>query len=123
MATAFVLLIAAFFLGMGLLGLVAPRTLIAPFGIELGTATARMEVRAVYGGFGLAVGVLLGVAAFDVGGIRQGVAIGVAVALAGMAFGRVVSGIVERPGKFYPSWFYFCVELVGAAMLVAAAAL
>jgi hypothetical protein len=121
MATTLVLLVAVFFLGMGLLGLVAPQALIRPFGIELGTATARTEVRAVYGGFGVAVGVLLGLAAFDVGGLRHGVAISVAVALAGMAFGRLVARFAERPGPFYPSWFYFWVELVGAGLLVAAA--
>ncbi|MGH3715320.1 MAG: DUF4345 domain-containing protein [Micromonosporaceae bacterium] len=119
MATALVLPVAAFFLGMGLLGLIAPGKLIAPFGIELGTATARTEVRAVYGGFGLATGVLLTLAAFDVGGIRHGVAITVAVALAGMAFGRLIGRLAERPEKFYPSSFYLCVELISAAMLVA----
>lgn len=120
MAVALVLPVAAFFLGMGLLGLAAPGKLIAPFGIELGTATARTEVRAVYGGFGVATGVLLALAAFDVGGLRHGVTITVAVALAGMAFGRLVARITERPGAFYPSWFYLWVELVGAAMLVGA---
>lgn len=121
MATALVLAVAAFFLGMGLLGLAAPQTLIQPFGIELGTATARTEVRAVYGGFGVAVGVLLALAAFDLGGLRQGVTITVAVSLAGMAFGRLIARFAERPGRFYPSWFYFWVELVGAGLLIAAA--
>lgn len=121
MATALVLAVAAFFLGMGLLGLAAPQTLIRPFGIELGTATARTEVRAVYGGFGVAVGVLLALAAFDLGGLRQGVTITVAVSLAGMAFGRLIARFAERPGRFYPSWFYFWVELVGAGLLIAAA--
>lgn len=116
-----VLAVAAFFLGMGLFGLAAPSKLIAPFGIDLDTATARTEVRAVYGGFGLAIGVLLALAAFDVGGLQRGVAITVAVALAGMAFGRLVARLRERPGRFYPSWFYFWVELVGAALLVTAA--
>jgi hypothetical protein len=111
-------LVAVFFLGMGLLGLVAPRKLIRPFGISLDSATARTEVRAVYGGFGVAIAVLLGFAAFDVGGIRQGVAISVAVALAGMASGRLVARFAERPERFYPSWFYFWVEVVLAALLL-----
>ncbi|KZB82139.1 DUF4345 domain-containing protein [Amycolatopsis regifaucium] len=118
MAPVLIGLVAVFFLGMGLLGLIAPRRLIRPFGITLDSATARTEVRAVYGGFGVAIAVLLGFAAFDVGGIQRGVAIAVAVALAGMAFGRLVARFAERPERFYPSWLYFWVELVMAALLV-----
>jgi hypothetical protein len=118
MAPVLIGLVGVFFLGMGLLGLVAPRRLIRPFGITLDSATARTEVRAVYGGFGVAIAVLLGFAAFDVGGIQRGVAIAVAVALAGMAFGRLVARFAERPERFYPSWLYFWVELVMAALLV-----
>jgi len=114
-------LVAVFFLGMGLLGLAAPKRLIRPFGISLESATARTEVRAVYGGFGVAVAALLGFAAFDVGGIQRGVAIAVAVALAGMAFGRLVARLAERPERFYPSWLYFWVEIVLAALLTLAA--
>lgn len=120
MATALVLLVAVFFLGMGLLGLAAPQALIRPFDIGLETATARTEVRAVYGGFGVAVGALLVVAAFDIGGLRQGVTLAVAVALAGMAMGRLIARVSESPGRFYPSWFYFWVELAAAAMLIGA---
>ncbi|RSM71222.1 DUF4345 domain-containing protein [Amycolatopsis sp. WAC 01375] len=122
MAPVLIGLVAVFFLGMGLLGLAAPGRLIRPFGITLESATARTEVRAVYGGFGVAVAVLLGFAAFDVGGIQRGAAIAVAVALVGMAFGRLVARFAERPERFYPSWLYFWVELVMAALLVVAVA-
>ncbi|MFC9252683.1 DUF4345 family protein [Amycolatopsis thailandensis] len=121
MAPVLIGLVAVFFLGMGLLGLVDPRRLIRPFGITLDSATARTEVRAVYGGFGVAVAVLLAFAAFDVGGIQRGAAIAVAVALVGMAFGRLVARFTERPEGFYPSWLYFWVELVMAALLVVSA--
>jgi hypothetical protein len=47
--------------------------------------------------------------------------IAVAVALAGMAFGRLVSRLVDTATAFYPIWFYFCVEVVAAALLFAAA--
>ncbi|UUV35436.1 DUF4345 domain-containing protein [Amycolatopsis roodepoortensis] len=120
MAAVLIGLVAVFFLGMGLLGLAAPKRLIRPFGISLESATARTEVRAVYGGFGVAVAVLLGFAAFDVGGIQRDVAIAVAVALVGMAFGRLVARFAERPERFYPSWLYFWVEIVLAALLVLA---
>ncbi|MYS92596.1 MULTISPECIES: DUF4345 family protein [Streptomyces] len=113
---------ALFFLGMGLFGLVAPGALIRPFGIELSVPEARSEVRAVYGGFGVAVGALLAWAALGASGdLRSGVVLTVAVSLAGMAFGRLVSRAVERPSAFFPSWFYFWVEILGAALLISCA--
>ncbi|MEU0386352.1 DUF4345 family protein [Streptomyces chartreusis] len=114
--------VALFFLGMGLFGLVAPGVLIRPFGIELSVPEARTEVRAVYGGFGVAVGALLAWSALGASGdLRSGVVLTVAVSLAGMAFGRLVARAVERPSAFYPSWFYFWVEILGAALLITSA--
>lgn len=107
---------AVFFAGMGLYGLVAPAALVRPFGIQVTGAPARTEVRAVYGGFGLAIAGLLVVAAIDAE-IRRGAVIAVAVALAGMAAGRLVGRVFDRPAAFYPTWLYFWVELVLAAAL------
>ena len=53
-------------------------------------------------------------------GARDGILITVAAALGGMAFGRLVSGLVDRPKAFYPNWFYFLVEAVGSAALLRA---
>ncbi|TCO44961.1 uncharacterized protein DUF4345 [Kribbella antiqua] len=111
-----ILVVAAFFAGMGVLGLASPAALVRPFGIQVAGPHARTEVRAVYGGFGIAVAGLLVVAAFD-DGIRRGAVIAVAVALAGMATGRLIGRIFDRPATFYPIWFYFWVELVLAAVL------
>ncbi|NUR98391.1 MAG: DUF4345 domain-containing protein [Kribbellaceae bacterium] len=112
--------VAVFFAGMGVYGLVAPGALVRPFGVVVDGANARGEVRAVYGGFGVAVAGLLTVAAFD-DGIRRGAVIAVAVALAGMAAGRLAGCLVERPRGFYPNWLYFGVEVVlGAVLWVAA---
>lgn len=122
MTVVLILLAALFFLCMGLYGLVMPDRLTAPFGIVADSATSRTEVRAVYGGFGVAVAVVLVLAAFDFGDIGTGVCIAVAAALAGMAFGRLVSALVGDRTGFYPVWFYFVVELVLAGMLVVAAA-
>ncbi|MDV7244453.1 MULTISPECIES: DUF4345 family protein [Rhodococcus] len=123
MAALLIILVALFFAGMGLYGLVMPARLVAPFGLTADSPTARAEVRAVYGGFGVAVAVLLGFAAFDVEGIRSVAAVVVAVALVGMAVGRIVAGLVDRPQRFYPVWFYFVVELVLAGLLLWAAAI
>ncbi len=106
-----------FFLGMGLFALARPAALIRPFGITLPSPESRAEVRAVYGGFGVAIAGVLALAATD-HPARDGILITVAAALAGMAFGRLVSGLIDRPKAFYPNWFYFLVEVVGAAGLL-----
>lgn len=114
--TVVIVLAALFFLGMGIFALARPTALIRPFGINLPIPEARAEVRAVYGGFGLAISGML-VLALMGGPAREGILITVAAALAGMAFGRLVSGIIDRPKAFYPNWFYFLVEVTGAAAL------
>lgn len=116
MATVIVAAAAVFFAGMGVYGLVAPQALVAPFGITLGSGEARTEVRAVYGGFGVAVAALLVVALVN-DSVRDGAVLAVAFALGGMAFGRLVARLFDRPEGFYPIWFYFWVEIVAAALL------
>ena len=106
-----------FFLGMGVFALARPAALIRPFGISLPIPESRAEVRAVYGGFGLAIAGVLALAAADPG-LRDGILVTVAAALGGMAFGRLVSAVVDRPEAFYPNWFYFIVEVVAAAALL-----
>lgn len=120
MYTLLVALVALCFLAMGIATMVAPAKAMAPFGVVLEGPEARNEVRAVYGGFGIAIAVLLALAAIDVGGLRPGAVLAVAAALAGMAFGRLVGRIVEPLRSFYPVWFYFWVETVTAGALVAA---
>jgi hypothetical protein len=108
---------ALFFLGMGVLALVRPAGLVTPFGISLAGPEGRLEVCAVYGGFGIAIAALLGVAALDPAAHR-GEVLAVAVALFGMAGGRVLGRIRDRPRAFYPVWFYFWVEVVVGALLL-----
>ena len=110
-----------FFACMGVFALARPAALIRPFGITLPIPESRAEVRAVYGGFGLAIAGVLALAAVDPA-LRDGILITVAAALGGMALGRVVSGVVDAPKAFYPNWFYFIVEVVAAAALMWAAA-
>ena len=121
MATVVIVSVGVFFLGMGVFALAAPAALARPFRLTVEAPESRSEIRAVYGGFGVATAVVLGVAAIDAGGLRSGVMVAVAAALAGMAVGRVVSRLVDRATAFYPVWFYFCVEAVAACLLFAAA--
>jgi hypothetical protein len=109
---------AVFFLGMGVYALAAPDSLVAPFGITLGRATARAEVRAVYGGFGIAIAGVLAAAAVVDGPMRTGILITVGAALGGMAFGRAVSALIDGRMPWYPNWFYFAVEVIAGAALI-----
>jgi hypothetical protein len=121
-AIAVIAVIGVFFAGMGVYALAAPAAIIRPFGITLGGAASRSEVRAVYGGFGLAIAGVLTFAALQDGDIRKGILITVAAALAGMAFGRIVSAVIDSRTAFYPNWFYCLVEAVAAAVLFAISA-
>ncbi|MFM9032958.1 MAG: DUF4345 domain-containing protein [Mycobacterium sp.] len=117
MSLVVVIVMAVFFAGMGVFALARPAALIRPFGIMLPRPTSRAEVRAVYGGFGLAIAGVLIMAATG-HPAREGILITVAAALGGMAFGRLVSGVVDRPNSLYPNWFYFVVEVLGAVALL-----
>lgn len=116
MVVAVIAVIGVFFAGMGVYALAAPAALIRPFGITLTEATSRSEVRAVYGGFGLAIAGVLAYSAVEPD-VRTGILFTVGAALAGMAFGRVVSAVVDASTAFYPNWFYCLVEIIAAAAL------
>src|ERR1700712_3957344 len=103
---------------MGIYGLVAPAALVRPFGMTLEGSVPRSEVRAVYGGFGVSMAAVLALAAIDFGSNRAGIMVTVGLALGGMAFGRIVSGLIDGRMPFYPNWFYFGVEALAAAMLL-----
>ena len=109
-------LVVVFFIGMGLLALAAPEAISRINGTPTLTAAGRNEIRAVYGGFGLAVAAML-VLALYTPALREGVLLAVAASLAGMAGGRVLAALIERPTAFYPSWFYFGVETAMAVVL------
>lgn len=113
-----VVLVIGFFVFMGGVALVSPLSVAQTHDVGELTAAGRNEIRAVYGGFGLAIAGVLGVAVFDPA-LRFGVALTVAVALLGMAGGRIASVALELPTRFYPSWFYLLLEgAMAAALLV-----
>jgi hypothetical protein len=120
-AIAVIVVIGVFFAGMGVYALAAPAAVIRPFGTTLGGAASRAEIRAVYGGFGLAIAGVLAYAAVADGELRKGILITIGAALAGMAFGRLVSAVVDDRTAFYPNWFYCLVEIIAAAALFAVA--
>lgn len=119
MSDAVVLVVAAGFALMGAGALVRPADVLGQFGVAVETAEGRNEVRAVYGGFGLALAGVMAVAALGDSGIREGVVLAAACALGGMAAGRLISATLERPRGLHPVWTYFAIEVVSAGALVA----
>lgn len=103
---------------MGVFALKAPAALVYPFSITLQDAQSRSEVRAVYGGYSIAMATMLTIAAFRPGLLRVGIMLTVGAALAGMAFGRLVSAVIDERTPFIPNWFYFVGEVLTAAALL-----
>ena len=118
MSTVLVVLVAVFFLGMGLYALALPARVLSIFGVAVTSVDGRNEVRAVYGGYGIAVGVVL-LAALELPAYRDGILVCQAVGVAGMAAGRLLSAAIDRPPGFYP-WFFCAVEALLAGALLAA---
>jgi uncharacterized protein DUF4345 len=121
MSDALILIVAAGFALMSLAALARPRNVLAQFGVAVDTVDGRNEVRAVYGGFGLAVAALLAVAAIGEPHTGEGIVVAIAFTLAGMAGGRLLSSVFERPRSLYPVWAYFLIEVAAAAALLVAA--
>ena len=113
------LVVAVLFAGMGIAALVSPAFIWAPFGVAPTTPEARNEVRAVYGGFGLALAALL-ILTDDSAALREGALVAVAVSLYGMAAGRLLSALVEPRALLSWPGFFLLVELgLGSLTLTA----
>ncbi len=97
---------AYFFLGMGIIALIKPHTIVNTFGLTTIEADMRNEVRAVYGGFGLAMSGLL-FASSSLPRLEKGIHTTIACSLFGMAIGRSISALIERPQTKVP--LYFCI--------------
>lgn len=87
-------ILAAAFAFMGFCALVSPEIVISQFGIPALSPAGRSEVRAVHGGFEVAIAGLLVYAIADAG-LRPGITLTVAVALFGMAAGRILSATMD----------------------------
>ncbi|MGH8530443.1 MAG: DUF4345 family protein [Nevskiales bacterium] len=99
---------------MGLTALARPAYIGSFFDVRIESIDGRNEVRAVYGGFGLAVALAL-LLATQRAEWRDGIIICVSLALAGMAGGRLFSALLERPG-IWP-WIFCGIEAGAAALL------
>ena len=120
MADVAVFAVAAFYAALGAVCLVQPVRVPAGFGAAAPPPAYRNEIRAIYGGFPIALAAVLVWAATGASdAVREGVLIAAAVSTAGMAAGRLISRAVEPTESSYP-WIWFGVEVVLVALLVAA---
>lgn len=110
-----IVLVMLAFLGMGLGALISPHQVTQQFGISSLTAAGKNEVRAVYGGFGLAMAFMLLVAIYQPE-LKAGICFTLSAALAGMAFGRFVSWSIDKSIARMPL-FYLLLEAILAAIL------
>lgn len=119
MSDAAVLLAALAFAAMGVVAIAVPTRVTRQFNMPDLNAVGRSEVRAAYGGFGIAIAAAL-VAALLHPDLREGVCLTVAAALLGMVVGRIASAAVDRAIGRFPLT-YLVIEAAGAALLVYAA--
>jgi len=108
--------VALCFLAMGSGALMKPSAVLGQFGVAALSADARNEVRAVYGGFGIAIAALLMWSIFD-DQLRAVVCITVAVSMFGMALGRLVSMAIDKTMSRIPI-LYFGAEVLAGAFLI-----
>jgi len=114
----YITLVAGGFAVMGLAALIRPALIWRPFGVEPTTPESRNEVRAVYGGFGLALTGLLIWGADAGADVRHGVLLAVAVSLFGMAAGRVISALLEPRALLSWPGLFLLIEVGAGALLV-----
>lgn len=107
-----------FFFVMGVVALLKPAFVTSIFGQPSIGADMRNEVRAVYGGFGVAISAVL-LASLWLPGIQSGVLLTVGMALLGMAGGRLVSFLTEPTVGKFPLVFTVAEVLLGGALLFA----
>lgn len=115
-SVALIVAVALFFAGMGLQALGWPEKILGNFGLDYLPPDLRNEVRAVYGGYGIAISLLL-LSSLYLRELGQGFLLAVAVSVLGMAGGRMISFEIEpAPGPF-PLTF-LCVEIALATALL-----
>jgi hypothetical protein len=103
------------FMLMGLIAIAAPTRVTKQFDITVLSVNGCNEVRAVYGGFGLAIACMLWIS-LHIFALRAGICLTVGAALAGMMAGRIVSLVLDHSIGRFPL-IYGCIEFVGAGLL------
>ncbi|MEM7291779.1 MAG: DUF4345 family protein [Pseudomonadota bacterium] len=112
-----VAIVSIFFLAMGLTALYDPLMITSYFDLISVPAPFGNEIRAVYGGFGIAVAGTLILGEFKTT-FRPGILVTTSLALFGMAGGRLVSGFIADDLAGYPQIFFLLECTLGSLLLV-----
>ena len=115
----FVTLVACAFALMGAGALWRPWLVTRQFGVDSLSRAGNSETRAVYGGFGILMAVML-LSSLSHPEIRAGVCLTIAAALGGMGLGRIVSLLADKGIDRVPA-VYLMIEVVAAIGLILAA--
>lgn len=120
MTNGLLIIAAGYFLWLGVLAMRRPRNLLRGFGITAPTADGQNEIRAIYGGFPLALAavLLLPIVRPE---LLDGIVVTSAAAVLGMVAGRLISAAVDRSFGRFPLIFT-AVEIAIAAILIVAQA-
>jgi Domain of unknown function (DUF4345) len=108
---------ALMYFALGVTALAMPMRLLRGVGITVVGRAGRNEIRAVYGGFPLAVAGLL-CASFAMPTVANGMLLALAVATLGMAVGRIISALLDRGIGKLPMVFAV-MEMVVAGLIAA----
>ena len=103
-----------------MIAVAAPERVTRQFGNPNLDIDGRNEVRAVYGGFGIAVAIALAGALLVVDW-RVPAAAAVAIALGGMALGRAYSAIIDKHIGRFPAIYGLIEAAISLAMMAAIA--
>lgn len=106
---------ALFFGAIGVSAMIRPRNLLQGFSIEANEPESRNEIRAVYGGFPLAVAALL-IFSLTRPDLSDGILTALATSSAAMAIGRIISVLIDRKLGRDPA-IYIVLELIVALMI------
>lgn len=116
MISVFLSVAAVALLTMGLVALISPQHVMSYFGVPT-TADLRNEVGAVYGGYGVAMAILVMIA-MQSPHYRAGILLTLAAAMGGMAVGRLLRYCRESSGRW--PLVFLGVEVLAAGGFVAA---
>ncbi len=108
-----------FFFVTGCMALVNPQKVVGMFGATAETKESRAEVRAVYGGFGVALGGCIFSLRWWPPEQARGAVLALAILVAGTGIGRILGGIVDKETRFHPTWTLVLLEVaLTVALLV-----
>lgn len=114
MVRAILVLAALAYVGFGVASLLWPDAVVGTVRLEIGNATARTDVRALYGGLEIGFGLFLAWAALDPSRFAAGT-VATALAFGAMggsrAYGMLVDGQIEGV-----TWFALAIEVTGALL-------